>query len=88
VWLALIALAAVVGVVTGAAVVWVVLVMLVATFGAAGVSGDRVGLSVNRKAEIARQAFPARKRFEDAPAEYDEAAWEREKARRAADHRD
>ena len=40
-----------------------------------------------RKAAVVRAGFPARKRFEDKPAEYDEDAWAREKARRAADDR-
>jgi hypothetical protein len=42
----------------------------------------------DRRADATRRAFHPRKRFDDAPAEYDDAAWEREKARRAADGRD
>ena len=74
---------------------YVVFVLLVAALGA-GVFGagatitshtDR-GLPVRRTTELQRTAFPARKRFEDKPAQLSDEAFARERARREARRRD
>jgi uncharacterized protein (DUF58 family) len=90
VWLAVTAAVLVAAIVTNAAALYVVFLLSVFFLVGGGMSPGviRGGSDHRRKGEVIRQNFPARKRFEDKPAEYDEAAWAAYKARLAELERD
>jgi len=80
----------VVAVITNSLVLYLLVILSVFALVGGGMSPGviRGGSDHRRKGEVVRDNFPARKRFEDKPAEYDEAAWAAYKARLAERERD